>query len=379
MQAVKRGRILLVSIGPLFGGAETYLIKLAGLLLHRYDIAAVVNNVVLGKEFERLGISTFDISDRPQRFGGRYAAAMSVLRAARGQFRPDVIHLNGQAEAYLALPMINWEIPITMTRHTPLDNLYLQAGSRIPVWIKRQLVVSSFRRAKHVVCVSELLKRQMARYISAERLSCIPTWLQTDTVAEPRLTGASASPLKLLFVGRILRVKGIFDLIEAVRRVENVSLDVVGEGDDLELARQAAAGLDVTFHGFQSNCDPFYKAADLLVFPSHEGFEGLPQVPLEAMGAGLPTVASNISAVQEIVGDGKRSALFKVGDVEDLAQQLRVFRSDTTRLIELSKAGVERVASRFTKSAVTGSYYQVFDRSIECGTFPTDLNVGTRT
>jgi glycosyltransferase involved in cell wall biosynthesis len=362
-----RGRILLVSIGPLFGGAETYLVKLAGLLLPRYEVAALVNNPVLGSEFGKLGISTFDISDRPQRFGGRYVAAMSALRAARRRFRPDVVHLNGQAEAYLALPMIGWSVPITMTRHTPLDDLYLQAGSNIPVWMKRELVVSSFRRAKYVVCVSELLKEQMARYVPAERLTCIPTWLQTDTIAKPRVIRSGASPFKVLFVGRVVRVKGIFDLIEAIGTLDGVSLEVVGDGDDLEPARQLAAGLQVTFHGFQNDCRSFYENADLLVFPSHEGYEGLPQVPLEAMGTGLPCLASNISAVQEIVSDGRPSALFKVGDVDDLASQLNALRLDTTRLCELSRAGVERIAARFTKSAVTSSYYAVFDRWMGSG------------
>lgn len=353
-------RILLVSLADLYGGAETYYVKLAEILRAHYSVSAIVLEPTLAGELEKRGIPTRLL----QTSGSRYAAAIPALFSTLREFRPDLIHLNGQAEAYLALPLIFSRVPIAITRHTPLADLYLSAGSRVPVPLKRFLVVSSHRRAKHVICVSKHLKSQLQQYVPAQKLSVIHTWLATDSVAPPRPIGTQSVPFKLLYAGRVVKAKGIFDLIEAIRDLSEVSLDVIGDGADLERASIAATNLSVTFHGFQQNCLPYYRNADLLVFPSHEGFEGLPQVPLEAMGAGLPCLASDIEAMKELVSDDHPAAFFQTGNVNDLKRQLLRLQQQPIRLQELSQAGVKRVASAFLVASVNSRYTELFDQLI---------------
>lgn len=103
-------------------------------------------------------------------------------------------------------------------------------------------------------------------------------------------------PVRLLHVGRIIRTKGLLDVIRAMDRLRDlpVVLDILGEGADRTACEAAVHKLGltdrVTFHGgvTRSEVDAFYTRADIFVFPSYREPGG--SVVLEAMAHGLPLV-----------------------------------------------------------------------------------------
>jgi glycosyltransferase involved in cell wall biosynthesis len=105
-----------------------------------------------------------------------------------------------------------------------------------------------------------------------------------------------AGPVRLLFVGRIIRTKGVRDIIRAMAHLRDLSvvLDVVGDGADRdaceEIVRELGLAHRVTFHGSvpRTLVDAFYENADVFVFPSYREPGG--SVVLEAMAFGLPLV-----------------------------------------------------------------------------------------
>lgn len=105
-----------------------------------------------------------------------------------------------------------------------------------------------------------------------------------------------SGPVRLLFVGRIIRTKGLRDVIRALAQTTDldVHLDVVGDGNDRENCVRLAAELGVagrvTFHGRvpREEVDGFYVRADIFAFPSYREPGG--NVSLEAMSFGLPLV-----------------------------------------------------------------------------------------
>ena len=106
-------------------------------------------------------------------------------------------------------------------------------------------------------------------------------------------------PVRLLFVGRIVRTKGVRDAIRAMAQLHDLPLvlDVVGDGFDRSECEKLASGLgvanSVVFHGRKGRdvVDEFYKNADIFVFPSYREPGG--NVVFEAMGWGLPLVVSD--------------------------------------------------------------------------------------
>ena len=117
-----------------------------------------------------------------------------------------------------------------------------------------------------------------------------------ERVPEPIVRTGAGPTLKLLFVGRLVRTKGVRDIVRAMQLLSDlpVRLDVVGTGPELPICEALAAELGVTdritFHGWKAKTelDAFYRDADLFVFPSYREPGG--NVALEAMSYSLPLI-----------------------------------------------------------------------------------------
>ena len=140
---------------------------------------------------------------------------------------------------------------------------------------------------------------------------------------EGRLDG----PLRILFVGQLERHKGIKLLISAFKKLEfKALLNIAGEGTERKyLVTQAKANKPISDLGYVSveqliDC---LKSTDVIVVPSL-CYENSPTVIYEALTAGVPVIAADIGGVGELVQDGVNGYLFKPGDVDDLADKLRL-------------------------------------------------------
>ena len=109
-----------------------------------------------------------------------------------------------------------------------------------------------------------------------------------------------------VFIGRIVRDKGIHELTECVRKL-NCNLILVGsfeDGDpvDEDDKKFLLTSEKVRFVGWQTDVRPYLEQADALVFPSYR--EGFPNVPMQAGAMGLPCIVTNINGCNEIIKDG---------------------------------------------------------------------------
>jgi glycosyltransferase involved in cell wall biosynthesis len=120
----------------------------------------------------------------------------------------------------------------------------------------------------------------------------------------------SDGTVRLLYVGRLVRSKGLRDAIRAMSRLTSsapVVLDVVGEGFDQgaceALVAELGLGDRVRFHGWQAreSVEGFYRRADVFVFPSYREPGG--NVTFEAMGYGLPLIVTDIGGPGNVVDD----------------------------------------------------------------------------
>jgi len=123
-----------------------------------------------------------------------------------------------------------------------------------------------------------------------------------------RINRSAKGKVKLLYVGRVIRTKGVRDLIRAIGLLKddiNIQVDIVGDGEDLQACRDEAKALEileiVVFHGKlkRENVDVFYEQADLFVFPSFREPSG--GVVIEAMSYGLPQIVANYGGPASIV------------------------------------------------------------------------------
>jgi glycosyltransferase involved in cell wall biosynthesis len=165
----------------------------------------------------------------------------------------------------------------------------------------------------------------------------------------------------LLFVGWLIREKGVFDLIEAARilrdRGSNFVLKLVGPFHGHEPAVRAqisAAGLGKVIEALgaissREGIITLYQRADVFVLPSWA--EGLPVAVLEAMASGLPVVASRVGGVPDLVEDGVSGFLIPPRDPSALAVALERLIVDPDSRSRMGRAARAKVESSFSNDA----------------------------
>ena len=179
--------------------------------------------------------------------------------------------------------------------------------------------------------------------------------------ATPARAGRPGRPY-FLFVGRLVRIKGLHTILDTVTRYGEADLLIAGGGDEeAALRRQAAAMPNVHFLGVQSGAQlsGLYRDAIALIMPSvcDEVF-GL--VLIEAMAQGTPVIARNLAGMAEVVRDSGGGLLFD--DDESLVAAMRRLQHDTRVRAQLATAGQEAVASRYSEAVHLDAYLDLIAR-----------------
>jgi len=170
-------------------------------------------------------------------------------------------------------------------------------------------------------------------------------------------------------VGRLVREKGYLELFEAVRRARvdhpELRLVVVGPSEPDKADGISAVEIDraerdgVVFLGHRDDVDRLYGAMDAYVLASHR--EGFPRSAMEAAAMGLPILATDIRGCRQVVDHGVNGLLVPLGDVERLADGLRVLAGDPTRRAAMGRASVAKARREFDQRnqiALTLSVYR---------------------
>ena len=164
--------------------------------------------------------------------------------------------------------------------------------------------------------------------------------------------------IHFLFLGRIMKEKGVDELFTAARHLkgkygEQVHFDLVGffEDEYKETVERLVKEGIVTFHGFQSDPKPFYKSAHCVVLPSYH--EGMSNVLLEAAATGRTVITSDIPGCREAVEDGKTGYLCRKQDAESLEKAMQNFLNlDETARQKMGELGRIKIEREFDKRAV---------------------------
>jgi glycosyltransferase involved in cell wall biosynthesis len=239
---------------------------------------------------------------------------------------------------------------------------------RGPLWrLAKRLVL---QRSAAVLPVSSDIARTLGLAADAPVLR-----MGVDTAAVREAIGEREPELGLLVaIGRLADKKGIDVLLDALAKVPNARLEVVGDGPDraaLE-AKATALSLDarVRFLGRQprDGVVDALRRATAVVIPSKVGadgdMEGTPVVLCEAMAAGVPVVASALGGLEECLVDGETGLLVPPGDVDALAKALTRVVDGLVDLDAIGRAAQEDAQRTLDIGAIGRAYDQVLGGAV---------------
>ena len=223
---------------------------------------------------------------------------------------------------------------------------------------------------------SHLRERTREAFGINSEIEVIPNFVNCDVyIRNPRLIESMrprfAAPNERLLVhlSNFRPVKRVLDVIRVFSRVAAAMparLMLIGDGPDRSAAEHLALQLGIQdrihFAGKQNNVYELLPLADLMLMPSEMESFGL--AALEAMASSVPSIATSVGGVPELIEDGYNGLLFSVGDIESMSQAAIALLSDTGRLDSMSKAARKTAQDRFCTTRIIPLYENYYDRVI---------------
>lgn len=183
-----------------------------------------------------------------------------------------------------------------------------------------------------------------------------------------RAPAAPSAPLRMIYVGRLVRAKGLFEALQglAQARAQGVaaSLVIAGSGPDQTPLRECVehSGLAdaVRFVGPVFNADKMalYRNADVLVFPSYS--EGLPYTLLESMAAGVPAIITPVGGVPDVMTDGVHGLFVPPRDEQAIGQAIARLANDRALLANMGMACRRRIAESYSVERLAGDFSRLY-------------------
>ncbi len=382
-------RILAVTpqVGQAWGGIGTYVTELSARLgrSHSVFIATAGERLTVPGAQQVISIT------RPSGVMGGYARFQLAMRrqlpALLRELRPDIVLVNHAEMPDLLIRDDSRGPPRVVTAHTCLRTQFQAAlrgrigggsldGSEATVLSLAPALLSAegryWKRVRNAIFVSSAIQEDIARYLRPHlrHSFAIPNGVNLNEEAtHAQVPGEferdSGSP-RILFAARLLASKGLGILIEALRELSNVQWEclVAGPGDSRPWeSRLRAIGMAsrIRFLGQlpRGSLLELMRRCDIFVLPSFS--ESCPFVLLEAMSCRLPTVASGVGDIPEIVEEGRSGLLATPGDPHQLARYLWALVENERLRLVMGARGRAIIEQRYSAEKMAESTASAFE------------------
>ncbi|WP_111978099.1 glycosyltransferase family 4 protein [Algibacillus agarilyticus] len=308
-----------------FGGIESHILQLSdGLLKQGYK-----TRVVFLKDYGSHPIlPSLDKCNIPYLF---CRDGQSTLRQLVATHAPALLHTHGYKAGIIS------RLIGKMTK-TPVVSTYHAGESpkgkvRIYDWFDRYTAFIADQR----LVVSEQIQHKLP----------VKSEIVKNFIDVNGLTQSKGN--EIAFVGRLSHEKGIHHLLNLCECLPHITIHCYGDGPEMPKL-QADSPSNLKIHGQQNDMATVWPKIGLLLIPSL--YEGMPMVALEAMGRGIPVVASKVGGLPSLINHGINGWLKEAGDIEGFANCIKVWLSISDEIKnELSADAKETIHCHYSIEA----------------------------
>jgi glycosyltransferase involved in cell wall biosynthesis len=208
-----------------------------------------------------------------------------------------------------------------------------------------------------VVVLAQRELRAYRDFLPGQDVVVIPNGIDCRPFAAvPTVNAPADKPLRLLFIGRLDRAKGLYEILQGMRLATELGVDarliIAGSGPEEDRLKRYAQALGVgprtIFAGavFGRDKVKLMCGSDVMLLPSYS--EGLPYALLEAMAAGLPVIATPVGAIPDVMTEGLHGCIVPPRDGRAIAEALALLHGDRDKLSWMSRAARRRIRAAFS-------------------------------
>lgn len=354
-----------------FRGAEVFAVELCDALAargHEVLLVGLLPAVHDALRPQRAGAA--DLGHVPR--GPLDPRSVRSLSRLMADFGPDLVQANGS-------DTMKYSVAARLAGHGSWPIVYRNIGLASD-WVRpglhRAFQAFIARRVDLVASVSRASASDFAATYGypSERIEVIPQSASVPVSLDPaaararlvEVAGLTTDAEILVHVGSFTREKNHAWLVEQFGRLAalrpEARLVLIGDGPERPAVESACRGTGVVFLGVRSDAAELAGGADVLVLPSLT--EGLPGVVLEAGARGVPTVATAVGGVPEIVRDGETGLLTAPGDADGFVAALSRLLSEPDFRRSMGLAARALVAAEYDFDRAVERYETVYARLV---------------
>lgn len=313
---------------------------------------------VITERLEKQGIKIIYLN---KKLGMDFSIIRKLCKVFK-QEKPDVIHTHRYATEY-AIPAA--VLAGVKKRVHTVHNVAQKENGRLGRFLNR-----CFFKINHVVPValSAIVQESIEKEykIKKEKIPVVFNGIDLSKCLPKTEYATTDNTLKILHIGRFMQQKNHQGLIEAFsifhEKFPKSVLQLIGEGDLRgEIEKMVAEkGLKdaVEFLGLQDNVYGYLHDADMFTLPSL--YEGIPMTLIEAMGTGLPIVATKVGGVPDMLVDGESAILTDV-DTEKIAKAFLELAEDQEKRKLLGESA-KKAAVPFSAETMAEEYLKIYKK-----------------
>lgn len=321
-----------------------------------YEVIAVAspNEIIHRKISEREGVRTVELKIERKISLLEDLKSLIKLYFLFRREKPDIVHsLTPKAGLLSMVAAKAANVPVRIHTFTGL----------IFPWRKRavSMLLKTMDRltcmaATNVIPEGQGIRKELITHSITNKLSAVLANGNINGVDleyfKPVPSTFERSFTRFIFVGRVVRDKGIEELKEAFERLNNAELIIVGPFEqnlnplNEDCYKWVREGKGVTSVGFKEDIRPYLADADVLVLPSHR--EGFPNTPLQAGAMGLPTIATDICGCNEIIINGITGLLVEPRNADHLYEAMKLLSENLVLRKEMGLKARVHIAEKFS-------------------------------
>lgn len=302
-------------------------------------------------------------------------------------FKPHLVHTHTPKAGVLGM-LAAWICRVPIRMHTVAGIPYQETTGlkkRVLRWVEKITYHTATQVCPNSRGLQQFMESEFPKLKSKYRVigNGSSNGVNTEFFKPTRELDEAASALKeksgighgdrvVCFVGRLVRDKGLVELVEACRSLQHRErktwLVLVGpfeqQLDPLppHTLQTIQTHETIITPGFQEDIRPWIRMSQALVLPSYR--EGFPNVLLQAGSLEIPCIATDINGCNEIIADGKTGLLIKPKNVESLKKALQHLLEHPDKAAEMGRLARQRIENHYSQSYIWNELLLEYKRQL---------------